>query len=136
MGLVPKRRRRHPSAVVWEDIRQLDQRIEQMEFVFRYRIQDREQLAAIRQEKEAEIDALLKERRKLYRHEPDPGQVAILNGRLRELRHIVKLCRNIETHSLEMEQRMRVARLEEQQRRLKEQEEKKKEPRNQEIQGR
>ena len=135
MGLVPKRRRR-PSAAAWEDIRRLDQRIEQMEFVFRYRIQDREQLAAIRQEKEAAIDALLKERRKLYRQESGSPPIATLTGRLRELRHTVKLCRNIEIHSVEMEQRMRAARLEEQRRRLKEQEEKKKEPRNQEIQGR
>ena len=125
MGLVPKRRRR-PRAAAWEDIRRLDQRIEQMEFVFRYRIQDREQLAAIRQEKAAAIDALLKERRKLYRHEPGSPQIAALNGRLRELRHTVKLCRNIETHSVEMEQRMRAARLEEQRRRERAQEQEKK----------
>lgn len=125
MGLVPKRRRR-PRAAGWEDIRRLDQRIEQMEFVFRYRIQDREQLAAIRQEKEAAIDALLKERRKLYRKESGSPPIAALNGRLRELRHTVKLCRNIETHSVEMEQRMRAARLEEQRRRERAQEQEKK----------
>lgn len=135
MGLAPQRKRR-PSAAAWEDIRRLDRRIEQMEFVFRYRIQDRGQLAAIRQEKEVAIDALLKERRKLYRQEPGSPQLAALNGRLRELRHTVKLCRDIEIHSVEMEQRMQAARLEEQKRRLKEQEEKKKEARNQEIQGR
>lgn len=125
MGLVPKRRRR-PSAAAWEDIRRLEQRIEQMEFVFRYRIQNREQLAVIRQEKETAIHVLLKERRKLYRQASGSPQIALLNGRLRELRRTVKLCRNIETQSVEMEQRLRMAGLEEQRRRGQTQEQEKK----------
>ena len=79
-----------PNYVLREDIRKLDQRIEQMEFIFRNQIQDREQLASIRQEKETEIEALVKERRKFYRYKPGSPQIAVFTDRLRELRHTVK----------------------------------------------
>ena len=121
MGVLKKKPRR-PSYALREDIRKLDQRIEQMEFIFRNQIQDREQLASIRQEKETEIEALVKERRKFYRYKPGSPQIAVFTDRLRELRHTVKLCREIAAHSLEMEQRMRAARLEEQRREQQEQE--------------
>ena len=115
MGVL-KKKPRHPNYALREDIRKLDQRIEQMEFIFRNQIQDREQLASIRQEKEMEIEALVKERRKFYRYKPGSPQIAVFTDRLRELRHTVKLCREIAAHSIEMEQRMRAARLEEQRR--------------------
>ncbi len=69
---VLKRKPRRRNYAVREDIRKLDRRIEQMEFIFRNQIQDREQLASIRQEKEMEIEALVKERRKFYRYKPVP----------------------------------------------------------------
>ena len=53
------------------------------------------------------------------------------------LRHTAKLCRNIETHSIEMEQRLQAAQQEEQQRQEKQaQEEKNKQTRNRENQKR
>ena len=121
MGVLKKKPRR-PNYALREDIRKLDQRIEQMEFIFRNQIQDREQLASIRQEKEMEIESLVKERRKFYRYKPGSPQIAVFTDRLRELRHTVKLCREIAAHSIEMEQRMRAARLEEQRREQQEQE--------------
>ena len=121
MGVL-KKKPRHPNYALREDIRKLDQRIEQMEFIFRNQIQDREQLASIRQEKEMEIESLVKERRKFYRYKPGSPQIAVFTDRLRELRHTVKLCREIAAHSIEMEQRMRAARLEEQRREQQEQE--------------
>ena len=135
MGVLKKKPRR-PNYALREDIRKLDQRIEQMEFIFRNQIQDREQLASIRQEKEMEIEALVKERRKFYRYKPGSPQIAVFTDRLRELRHTVKLCREIAAHSIEMEQRMRAARLEEQRREQQEQEKQKKEARNRENQKR
>ena len=135
MGVLKKKPRR-PNYALREDIRKLDQRIEQMEFIFRNQIQDREQLASIRQEKEMEIEALVKERRKFYRYKPGSPQIAVFTDRLRELRHTVKLCREIDAHSIEMEQRMRAARLEEQRREQQEQEKQKKEARNRENQKR
>ena len=121
MGVLKKKPRR-PSYALREDIRKLDQRIEQMEFIFKNQIQDREQLASIRQEKKMEIEALVKERRKFYRYKPGSPQTEVFTDRLRELRHTVKLCREIAAHSMEMEQRMRAARLEEQRREQQEQE--------------
>nr|WP_093990040.1 relaxase/mobilization nuclease domain-containing protein [Massiliimalia timonensis] len=136
MGILPKKPR-YPSFAVRQDIRKLDQRIEQAEFIFQNHIEDRGQLAAIRQKSEDEIAVLLKERRKLYRYQPNSPQIGVLTEQLKKLRYTVKLCRKIETHSVEIEQRLQEARTEEQQRQEQlAQEEKKKETRNQENQKR
>ena len=130
---------RYLSYAVREDIRKLDKRIEQAEFIFQNQIDNREQLTSIRQKAEDEIAVLLKERRKLYRYEPDSQQIGVLTEQLKKLRHTIKLCRNIETHSIEMEQRLQAAQQaaqqEEQQRQKKQaQEEKKKQTQNRENQ--
>ena len=136
MGALPKKPR-YPSFAVRQDIRKLDQRIEQAEFIFKNHIEDRGQLRAIRQKAEDEIAVLLKARQKLYRYQPDSPQIGILTEQLKKQRHIVKLCRNIETHSIEMEQHLQAAQQEEQQRQEKQaQEEKNKQTRNRENQKR
>ena len=136
MGALPKKPR-YPSFAVRQDIRKLDQRIEQAEFIFKNHIEDRGQLRAIRQKAEDEIAVLLKARQKLYRYQPDSPQIGILTEQLKKQRHTVKLCRNIETHSIEMEQRLQAAQQEEQQRQEKQaQEEKNKQTRNRENQKR
>ena len=136
MGALPKKPR-YPSFAVRQDIRKLDQRIEQAEFIFKNHIEDRGQLRAIRQKAEDEIALLLKERQKLYRYQPDSPQIGVLTEQLKKLRHTVKLCRNIETHSIEMKQRLQAAQQEEQQRQEKQaQEEKNKQTRNRENQKR
>ena len=109
MGALPKKPR-YPSYAVREDIRKLDKRIEQAAFIFKNHIEDRVQLAAIRQKAEDDIAALLKQRQKLYRYEPGSPQIAVLTGKLKKLRHTAKLCRNIETHSIEIEQRLQADR--------------------------
>lgn len=111
-----KKKPRHVSFAVREDIRRLDQRIEQMEFVFKNRIEDRGQLAEIRQEAESQIAALIKERQRLYRYESGSPQIDTLTRQLKQLRHTAKLCRNIEVQSLEMEKRLRAVWQAEQQR--------------------
>lgn len=122
------------SYAVREDIRKLDQRIEQAEFIFQHHVEDRGQLASLRQQAEDEIAVLLKQRQKLYRCEPDSPQISALTEKLRQLRHTAKLCRNIETHSVEMEKRLMAAQEEDRQR--KKNETQKKDTRNQEIQRR
>lgn len=67
-------------------------------------------MPAIRQKAEDDIAALLKQRQKLYRYEPGSPQIAVLTGKLKKLRHTAKLCRNIETHSIEIEQRLQADR--------------------------
>ena len=126
MGALPKKPR-YPSFAVRQDIRKLDQRIEQAEFIFKNHIEDRGRLRAIRQKAEDEIAVLLKERQKLYRYQPDSPQIGVLTEELKKLRHTVKLCRNIETHSIEMEQRLQEKQT---------QEEKNKQTRNRENQKR
>ena len=116
VGALPKKPR-YISYAVREDIRKLDRRIEQAEFIFKNHIADRGQLAAIRQKVEDKIAALIKQRQKLYRYEPKSPQIGVCTAQLKKLRHTVKLCRNIEIHSIEMEQRMQSAQLEEQHRR-------------------
>lgn len=131
VGALPKKPR-YLSYAVREDIRKLDKRIEQAEFIFQNQIDNREQLTSIRQKAEDEIAVLLKERRKLYRYEPDSQQIEILTGKLKELRHTAKLCRNIEIHSVEIEKRLQAAFIEEQQ--MQEKEEKKMQSKNRENQ--
>ena len=126
VGALPKKTR-YPSYAVREDIRKLDKRIEQAEFIFQNKIEDRGQLATIRQKAENEIAVLLKQRQKLYRYQPGSPQIGVLTEQLKKQRHIVKLCRNIETHSIEMEKRLQAARIEEQQRKEQQAKDKKKE---------
>lgn len=115
-----RRKPRYPSYAVREDIRKLDARIEQMEFLLNHNIKDRGQLAAVRKNAEDEINALVKQRQKLYRWEARSPQITVLTGQIKKLRHMVRLCKKIEIHSVEIEQRMRAARAEEQSRREKE----------------
>ena len=136
VGALPKKPR-YPSYAVREDIRKLDQRIEQAEFIFKNHIEDRSQLAALRQKTEDEIAVLIKQRQKLYRYQPGSPQIAVLTEQLKKLRHTAKLCRNIEIHSIEMEQRLQAAQMEEQQRKEQQaKEEQQKEVRNRDNQKR
>ena len=111
VGVLP-RKPRYISYAVREDIRKLDQRIEQMEFIFAHEIEDRGQLNAIRQAAEAEIKDLVKERKRLYRREPDSPRIDELTARLKEKRKVVHLCNRIEEHSLAIEQRLEAGRQE------------------------
>lgn len=136
MGALPKKPR-YISYAVREDIRRLDQRIEQAEFIFQNKIEDRGQLNAIRQKAEDEIAVLIKQRQKLYRYEPGSQQIGLLTEQLKKLRHTAKLCRNIEAHSIEMEKRLQAAQQEERQRKEQQaQEQKKKQSRNRDNQKR
>ena len=105
-----RRKPRYQSYAVREVIRKLDRRIEQADFIFKNHIEDRGQLAAIRQKAENEIAMLLKQRQKLYRCEPGSPEIAVLTGKLKELRRTAKLCRNIEAHSIEIERRLQADR--------------------------
>lgn len=109
MGVLPRK----PAVLGYEvrqDIRRLDQRIEQMEFVFRHGIDDRGQLAALQAEAEGEIKVLTKERQRLYRTEPDGERIEQINALLKDKRHTVKLCKAITEQSVEMERRMQADR--------------------------
>ena len=108
MGVLKKRPPRIPY-LVRKDIRRLDQRIEQMEFLQKHGITTREQLAAFQVPREQQMVSLLKERRRLYRKEQDSPRIGEITEQLKKLRKDIKISTQIETHSREMEERMRRA---------------------------
>lgn len=106
MGALPRKPFRS-SFAVREDIRRLDKRIAQMQFLSKHRIDSREQLEALEKEAESEISALLRERRMLYQQKSNPPDLAVLNEKLYDLRKTAKFCREIAEQSAEMEKRMK-----------------------------
>lgn len=108
MGVFPKKPKRIPYAVR-SDIRRLDQRICQMEFLQKEEITTREELAAYRKPLEEQVLSLMKERRELYRKKPGGMRIREINGELKELRKRIRLSQQIEKQSLEMEERLRQA---------------------------
>nr|WP_305136069.1 relaxase/mobilization nuclease domain-containing protein [uncultured Schaedlerella sp.] len=114
MGVLKKRPPRIPG-VLREDIRRLDKRVEQMEFLQKHGITTREQLAAFQMPREQQMVSLLKERRRLYRREPDSPRIGEITEQLKKLRKDIKMSAQIETHSREMEERLRRAEQQEKQ---------------------
>lgn len=106
MGAFPRKPRK-PSYAVRQDIRNLDKRLEQMEFVFRNHIEDRGQLREMQAAAERQIQELVAQRKKLYRTAPGSLKIEVLNQKLRPLRKTVRLCRAVEEHSLEIEKQLR-----------------------------
>ena len=108
MGVLKKRPPR-VSYLVREDIRQLDRRITQMEFLQKQEITTREKMVPFRAAREEQIVSLLKERRRLYRTQPDSPRIVEIKEQLKKLRKEIKMSVEIEKHSKEMEERMRQA---------------------------
>ena len=111
MGVLPKRPKRSPYAVR-EDIRKLDRRIEQIEFLMKHDIITREQLAAYREPLQKQIAELMKERRRLYRNggsKTGEERLSEINEELKRLRKEVRITVQIEKHSLEIEARLQEA---------------------------
>lgn len=108
MGVLAKRPKR-VAYLVREDIRRLDKRITQMEFLQKHGITTREQLATYRKPLEEQVLALFKERQRLYRREPESDRIEEIKEELKSLRGEIKLCGQIEQHSKEIEERLRKA---------------------------
>ena len=98
-----------------------------MEFIFEHEIEDRGQLNAIRQAAEEENENLTKERKRLYRREPDSPRVDELTSQLKKQRKTVRICKRIEEHSLAIEQRLEASRQEQAQQESRQQEAKQRE---------
>ena len=110
IGWKPKR----ISYTVRSDIRKLDLRIRQMEFLQKEGINTREELAAYRKPLEEQVLSLMKERRTLYRKESGSMRIQEINGELKELRKKIRLSQQIEIQSKEMEKRLKRAKEQEQ----------------------
>lgn len=108
MGVLQQKPKRS-SYAVRSDIRKLDLRIRQMEFLQKEGITTREELAAYRKPLEEQVLSLMKERRTLYRKEPGGMRIQEINGELKELRKKIRLSQQIEIQSKEMEERLKRA---------------------------
>ena len=100
----------YPSYAVRQDIRNLDKRIRQMEFLSRHGIGTLVQLDTYRQAQEQAVDALLAERRRLHKAAPDDAVKAKLEQitqALKPLRRDIRLCRQIAEQSVQMKKRLR-----------------------------
>ena len=109
LGALPRKPQR-PSYAVRQDIRSLDRRIRQMEFLLRHGIDTFDQLDAYRQIQEQAVTALLAERRQLYNAESDDGVQARLEQipqALKPLRRDIHLCRQIEERSVQMRKQLK-----------------------------
>ena len=126
MGVL-KQKPKRISPVLRADIRKLDARIEQMEFLQKHQITSREELLAYRTSLEERVQALTKERKRLYRSEPDSVRIGQITEELKPLRKDIRICIRIEQQSQEMEEKMRLA--EQIQRQEEEQTEKNRKPR-------
>ena len=102
-----KQKPKRISPVLRADIRKLDARIEQMEFLQKHQITTREELLAYRTSLEERVQALTKER--LYRSEPDSVRIGQITEELKPLRKDIRICIRIEQQSQEMEEKMRLA---------------------------
>ena len=108
LGALPRKPQR-PSYAVRQDIRSLDKRIRQMEFLSRHGIDTLAQLNAYRQTQEKAVADLLAERRQLYNAESDDGvhaRLAQITQALKPLRRDIRLCRQIAEQSVQMRERM------------------------------
>ena len=112
LGGLPRKPAYTPYAVR-QDIYRLDKRIEQMRFLSAHSIDSREQLAAYRESLLPQMQAVTALRQRLYKKKGSPEQVTPLTAQLRALRHEEKLCRDIAAQSVEMEQRLKTANVEE-----------------------
>ena len=108
MGVL-KQKPKRISPVLRADIRKLDARIEQMEFLQKHQITTREELLAYRIPLEEQVQALTKERKRLYRRESDSVRIGQINEELKPLRKDIRICIRIEQQSKEMEEKMRLA---------------------------
>ena len=104
LGALPGKPQR-PSYTVRQDIRNLDKRIRQMEFLSRHGIDTLAQLEAYRQAQAKAVADLLTERRQLHRAETNDATQARLEQitqNLKLLRQNIRLCRQIEERSVQM----------------------------------
>ena len=108
MGVSDKRPKRIPYPIRL-DLRRLDQRIAQMEFLEKHGITTREQLEEYQAPLEEKAMALVKERQRLYRKEPETERIREIGEELKPLRKEIRMCVRILQHSREMEERMEQA---------------------------
>ena len=108
MGVFPEKPKRIPYEVR-EDLRRLDQRLAQADFLQRHGITTLEELKAFQNRLGQEISRRLTERRRLYRNSPGCDRIEEIAEELKPLRKDLKMAVRIEKISREMEERLKKA---------------------------
>ena len=109
LGALPHKPQR-TSYAVRQDIRNLDRRIRQMEFLSRHGIDTLAQLDAYRQTQEKAVADLLAERRRLHRTEQSDEvktRLEQIKQALKPLRRDIRLCRQIAKQSVQIRERLK-----------------------------
>ena len=109
LGALPRKPSR-PSYAVRQDAYKLDQRIRQMEFLSKNRIDTLAQLETHRKALQTEIGQLQTKRKQLPKTDDVQSQHESVNTALKQLRQEERLCRKIAEHSLEVQQHLTEAR--------------------------
>lgn len=108
MGVFPEKPKRIPYEVR-EDIRHLDQRLAQADFLQKHGITTLEELKAFENRLGKEISRRLTERRRLYRSNPGCDRIGEIAEELKPLRKDLKMAVRIEKISREMAERLKRA---------------------------
>lgn len=108
MGVFPEKPKRIPYEVR-EDIRRLDQRLAQADFLQKHGITTLEELKAFENRLGKEISRRLTERRRLYQSNPGCDRIGEIAEELKPLRKDLKMAVRIEKISREMEERLKRA---------------------------
>ena len=109
LGALPRKPSR-PSYAVRQDAYKLDQRIRQMEFLSKNRIDTLAQLETHRKALQTEIGQLQTKRKQLPKTDDVQSQHESVNTALKQLRQEERLCRKIAEHSIEVQQHLTEAR--------------------------
>ena len=109
LGALPRKPSR-PSYAVRQDAYKLDQRIRQMEFLSKNRIDTLAQLETHRKALQTEIGQLQTKRKQLPKTDDVQSQRESVNTALKKLRQEERLCRKIAEHSIEVQQHLTEAR--------------------------
>ena len=109
LGAFPRKPRR-PSYAVRQDAYKLNQRIRQMEFLSKNRIDTLAQLETHRKALQTEIGQLQTKRKQLPKTDDVQSQRESVDTALKKLRQEERLCRKIAEHSIEVQQHLTEAR--------------------------
>ncbi len=114
IGALPKnhghKMTREEYLILRNDIRELDKRIAMNGHLIRNNIATLPELHERRDAVSAKLRELTLERKRYYNNDPDSERIQELNDRIKPLRKEIRLCNDIEAHSVQIRERLRQVR--------------------------
>ena len=101
---------REEYLILRNDIRELDKRIAMNGYMIRNNIATLPELHKQRDAVSAKLCELTLERKRYYNNDPDSERIQELNDKIKPLRKEIRLCNDIEAHSVQIRERLRQAR--------------------------